>query len=757
MSCPVLRLAVFGAGLLVALPAHAFQPPDCDGLLSWGEGVAGAPSVAFNAVVALPPAFDDAATTAAFGVPFSHWTHAEGRALDGALDACRRAAGRDRATADLFAGLRRAITQPVRLLRDADTARDNVAKAFAAIDQAEASPGLADGLNALATTSLDALGGFRSNSTQLRTIARMLPQLPTVEGDAVRAAAAERAAALAGGIVETHLAAIAAAPQSLDGILLVRREALAATLALRDGAAPVEAAASAREQAIAAALAALAPQPIRLPPCEEALVWAATIDPRNARQTSAGSILTTLEEPTFEALFRKPFPGWDAADLTALGGLAQHCRDVGRAGLLAGDPRDMQAALDRIVDLHRRAQDQPARFVALTATRDAALALRGEIEATPASLDGLAALQALEARLRTTALERDDQTALHGAIAERRALAVQVGLAERQAAIEALPATLDGMAAVIHEVNAATMFGPLARYLGQPERQSLVALARARLESMAPLALPEFEALVGDLPDDAEGEHQLQRIALDFIPPEGSAWDGWRRAVVAKRNTIIEARLPELEAILASLPASPEGFADALTVKLGSEVLAAEGYIAAATQAERAAVRATAIRQAIYDERCGPPVRAAGIAARDLERPTLMGRQVVPFARLVCGLADAGDGQVRHRGPGFFGSEHELETTVMGGYAAKLVLAEADVPTGGRALVGKRVEDLGGARDVSLAEWQAWSEMLSGSGGPERCDFAAQRLARTHLEGVPGELVECLIAHPDARLPASAS
>ncbi|MFN3616109.1 MAG: hypothetical protein ACK4WC_16335, partial [Rubrimonas sp.] len=174
--------------------------PACDTLREWAA-TAG-PDVAWNDVVVLPAPFAAGPMTAAFGAPFEAWAQADARALDGALSQCSRDSGRarDNARKAEFDAARRALNAPARLLRDADTARETVARSLAALEAAAPETRLAADLAAMAAASTAEARGLRVGARDLAQIGRSMAALPAAEIDVLRGRLAALAAAMGGGV-----------------------------------------------------------------------------------------------------------------------------------------------------------------------------------------------------------------------------------------------------------------------------------------------------------------------------------------------------------------------------------------------------------------------------------------------------------------------------------------------------------------------------------------------------------------------------
>ena len=729
-------LGIAGLFALTANVATAFAIPDCDTLASWLT-TAGDP-VPFNAAGPLPPAYGADATVTVFGTTVLDWSATDVRALDSALSGCRSEANRarDAARTATFADGRRALSGVAIRLRDRTAALDAVAKALAAIDAAAASAALRVSLANLAAAPDGAFARAQSPAAEPRPVARFGDKLTTAEGIALRAALAERAGAVSQRLVDAAVAALFTAPESLDGILALRQSAIDAEVRMGDAAPAVIAAAAAREAEIAAALAEADPAPVTLPGCAALVEWGASLRPQQTRRTRAGTVLSGLEAPELAELFGKPFETWDAADIGAMGKLAAQCRDAGRAGLLGGEPQAMMRAGQNVVILHAQATNQPPIFAALAASRAAADEIVAAAELSAVGLVGLDALAAL--RQRATSLEEPDAARAMGAIETRRTALSAAEIARIEGELSAVATSLDGFFTAF-ELGAVAPWSPLGRHLTDTERAALRTATIAAAERVAPSALEELKSDLAALPETRAGLAEARAMAaslagdLPVLAPLRTAAEDRARAI---ETAIIIAELPDFVAELAALPQTVQSLAYSLGVGVAADA-DAQTIPANAAYAQAAADRASALRDALARERCAPAL--AGLSASDAARPTLVGTRIVPLGRVLCALH--ADRPPRYSGPGLFGSQHTVEATVMGGYAVKLILTEGETPLGGKALIGRRIEDADGVRDVSVAEWQVWTEAMPGGAGA--CAFS---------RGMD-DLAQCLIANPEAPIP----
>lgn len=760
---PILALATSLAIMLPCSGAYAFTPPDCAALNAWGR-TAG-PAASWNGALALPAPYSAETTQRVFGQTFGDWSSADIKTLDDALAVCRRDAttAKDTAAAASFAEIRKSVNAMGRTLRDAQSGRDSIAKSLAIIDAASATPQLLAGLSALATTSDTELKGFRTNLSEVSKIARSMAQLPAAEIDQVRAELKARSDKMGGSMADDRLAAVAATPESLDGRLAVRQLGFDARRDMGDAGTAVIEAAQARDAAIAAKLASAEPRPIELPNCKTLFDWAVTMDPNTSRAAKAGRIVVALEAPELATLFGKPFNAWDPADLTALGALAQQCRAAGRAGLLEGDARALDRAAARVVELHARAANQPPLFAALAASQTRADELIAATQAAPDGVDGLTALRRIGTS--TTTLETPDAERVAKATAARRSTIIEATLGSVITRIQATPATFDGLSAA-SEAYFETVNGPLNAFLTDAERQQVRSTAQSHIEANASAALPGFKTKLASIPVTSAGLDELKNLEQRTITSDRPVWAPYKTALSERRDAIvgalIDAQMPAFERELAALPETRAGLTQALMLKIGHEQQARSESPAHLKLAERATIRAEKLRSTLADARCAPTLKAAKLSTKDGAQPVLIGTEVQPLARLVCALGEEAEDPPRYTSPGLFGSDHRLDFVGPLEVLLKLTLHEAEVRPKVKALVGKRLEDPNGARDMSVAEWQAFATEGTVLGSRPGCDRMAQHLGETgsrdgrvdssDWQGV----LECLIRFPEMPLPSAA-
>lgn len=177
-----------------------------------------------------------------------------------------------------------------------------------------------------------------------------------------------------------------------------------------------------------------------------------------------------------------------------------------------------------------------------------------------------------------------------------------------------------------------------------------------------------------------------------------------------------------------------------------------------ATFADRAAARAGALRGTLSAARCAPVLDAADVSAKAAAAPVLAGESVTTLGRLVCALAG---GAPHYDGPGLFGGDHTLGFTGSGGFLMKITLHEAEVKPGVRALIGKRIDDPNGGKDISAAEWVGFVGRTTDIGGADSCAARAGRVSVERLaagaqnDAAMQALTNCLLDRPEAALPVS--
>lgn len=759
-SNPIVAAATSLAIMLPAAGAHAFTAPDCAALNTW-SATAG-PSASWNGALALPAPYSAETTQRVFGKPFGEWSSANVKTLDDALAACRGDATRakDTATAASFAEIRKGLNTMGRTLRDAQSSRDAIAKSLATLDAAPATPQLLAGLSALSATADTELKGFRTNHGEVAKIARSMALLPAAESDQIRAELKARSDRMGGGMTDDRLAAVATTPESIEGRLAVRQLAFDARREMGDAGAAVVDAALARDADIGTRLAAAQPRPIDLPNCKTLFDWAVAMDPNISRGAKAGRIVVALETPELATLFGKPFDGWDAADLTALGALAQQCRAAGRAGLLEGDARALDRAAARVVELHARAANQPPLFAALAASRTRADELIAATQATPDGVEGLTALRRIGTS--TAALETPDAERVAQATAARRSTIMEATLGGVIARIQATPATFDGLSAA-SEAYFETINGPLNAFLTDSERQQVRSTAQSHIETNAPAALPGFKTKLASIPLTSAGLDELKNLEQRTITSDRPVWAPYKAALSERRDAIvgalIDAQMPAFERELAALPETRAGLTQALMLKIGHEQQARSESPAHLKLAERAAARAEKLRSTLAEARCAPTLKAAKLSSKEGAQPVLIGTDTQPLSRLLCALGEDAADPPRYTAPGLFGSDHRLDFIGPLEVLLKLTLHEAEVRPKLKALVGKRLEDPNGARDMSVAEWQAFTTEGTVLGTRPGCDLMAKNLGEagkrdgrvdpSDWQGV----LECLIRFPEMPLP----
>ncbi|MFN3615587.1 MAG: hypothetical protein ACK4WC_13650, partial [Rubrimonas sp.] len=419
-----------------------------------------------------------------------------------------------------------------------------------------------------------------------------------------------------------------------------------------------------------------------------------------------------------------------------------------RAGLLGEDARGAERLVQALVEVHARAANQPPIFAALAQSAARADALSAEIAAAPGGLAGRGAVAS--ARAATAQLEPEDAARVEAAAASR----VQALLNAVRAAFAALPESVEGLQEV-GRMAAEALGGPMAFQLSPDERVALRDVAVARAEAIAPAALEGFREMLLEAPEGPDGLEALKWVEGEFVFGDGPVWEPYRQAVAARRDVIVaamvQAELPALDAELAALPESREGLAQAVGMKLALDRITGAESAAYQPMADRAAARAQALRASLAQSRCAAPLAAARLSASQAAQPVMVGPETVTLADVLCALAAASAEPPRYEAPGFFGSEHRLDFVGPEGFLIRIVLQEAEVRPGVKALVGKRIEDPAQRRDISASEWTQFIGTVTDlADGP-----ACERLS-AGFDGAAWAwdgLLDCLVAFPNTPLP----
>jgi len=740
--------------VLVATPAAAFEAPDCAALDRWGAGFAGGATTPLNAVEQLPAPFAADATQAVFGQRFLEWTTKDGGLLDRELKACERAAAKakDVEAAQRFASYRDAAAPALKTLKTVVGARAEMEKALAGLEAGDKPAHMLPELRRLAKASLDEAAKTSTMFRDVGKAARALQALPQAEIGAAQARLAGIADAMSASMNAAAIAAIDAAPATAAGILAVRAAALAAQRDMGEPAAkPIVAWAANKEASIRAALLAGGGASALPPECPPFLDWASRPDFRDTRRARAGSIYVALEAPEVETLFGRAAAQWSAADFELLAALSAHCVDAVEAGTIPGDARALARAARNAGDLARRGPEQAERLRAVAESRDVA---DNQVAAAAAATDdvpGLDQIAGLLASARSAKLEPEDEARVVEAAEARRQAIVRAALERSEAEIRNAPATLAGLDAARAALGA-VMSGPLGRHLTRPEAESFLGDARRRLAAIAVESLPEFKAAVAATSEDQEGLVALKGLEARYVPSDAAGpWAGYRQAVLERRDAIVaafvEAELPKLATFLDGLPRSPEGLGRALVVKIDAERRAREEAAAYARFAELATARAVALRDALALERCA---ETTGMSDKEAAQPAFVGGDIAPLGRFVCAIGRGTGGKPSYEGAGLFGSEHRIGYVGAGGHETRLVLKEAEIRPGVKALIGFRMEDPTGGQELDADGWRALSARLAGG---DACAPAAARVAAdsAHVDPArPLALAACLVEHPMA-------
>ncbi len=473
------RLPLAGAALLLVLAAPAraeLRQPACEALAAWAEGhergAAWAPNALglgarnrFAAVFAAPSTAD------AFGKPVLDWTPDESRALAPHFQSCAEALRRARqsAAATALGQLRNQVLRDIpAYLGNLAEARAAIPAALAELAEAPASVALLRLHQALAAIGREPGAGERASRAAngvpgparntARALLNALRDLPEAEIPPALAAVAPRLDPLRAALADALIAEAEAVPATAAGRQqLDRRMAQAMPEHAPDlgpaETARVEAAVAARRGAIAAALRADLLHQIASVPDDP--MGAQMIAMLRQRAQGLGEALGAEERRAVEAAA--------GARLAAIGSTI-----TGRLlGLVAGAPASAEglAGLQRLEAQSPAPQilaligpDGLARIRAEAAARRAALApevvtaLLARASAVPVAFEGFDTLDRLAPPPLRAALPETEGARLAAGLAARRAAIAEALLPGFRTGLARLPATDEGLAAIEDQV-----------------------------------------------------------------------------------------------------------------------------------------------------------------------------------------------------------------------------------------------------------------------------------------------------------------
>ncbi|MGD9537288.1 MAG: hypothetical protein AB7P52_05960 [Alphaproteobacteria bacterium] len=675
LACLPLMLLALG---LVARPATAaIATPDCATFGAWAAAIDAEDTYNVAPKLTLPRALEDARLLPVFGVSALDWTKEDVGAAGTLIKTCgaeaKKAGDATQMQAMKSAGwlLGKALPKAQGTIGKASADAEAQKAALVALPDSAA---LAKGIGALlaldpAAPDAKALGSPpREIGSPLARLAKDLVALPDATRETLFAALAERRDAILNGLAAAVTGAIDTAPADADGVLAIMaaRQGLAGAgpSAQLDAAMP---ASEGRMAAIRDSLRAAAPPQWVPPACTDLYRWSGAEGATEMRPLGVPSIRAAFFDEAILPVFGLPIADWSDADLARFATLRGQCQTEWAALLPAGTRLDKVgddapellrlaktgAWIDRADDPIVQARTTAATYRTAMAALDNA---RQQIAALPDSTDSLGQLAGLEALPDLNQAGTAERDAYKQAVAAKRAAILAKALADAEA----------GLATI--EVSALGDFRELYIYANTTLPRLPDAAAQERLWQR--VETRTLDAVIKLEP--------AFRDALDAMP---ETLDGLRQAWYATDT---------LTGVTGAQNAPP--FA-------GFQILAAN--------------RAHAIAEAVRARNCAAQLDELDIDEDDAERPLWDGKQGIPFGRFVCNLTSGGSQVVDFDG----GSSPEIEVMIPMGGLTKLHLHEGEVTPGQDMLVGYRVEDANGKRDVTVQDWVIFIAFWVGDGG----------------------------------------
>jgi hypothetical protein len=666
------------APLLGARAANAaITTPDCAALGAWAATIDAEDTYNVAPQLALPKALADERLLPVFGVSALDWTRDDVGAAGQAIKACGAAAKKAGDAAQMqalkSAGwlLGKALPQTQGAIAKAAADAD---KQKAALDALPDSAELAKAIGALVTLDsvapdAKALGSPpREIGTPLARLVKDLAWLPDDKRRALFAALEQRRGPILDGLAAALDAAMDARPEDADGVLAIMaaRQALAAA----GPSGRLDAALPLTEQRMAEIREGLrtAQPPRWVPPaCADVYRWSGAEGAAEMRPLGVPSIRAAFFDQAVMPVFGLSMADWSDVDLARFATLRAQCEAEWATLLPAGTRLD--AVGDDAPELLRlartgawidRADDQIAQARMAVATHRTALAAldaaRQQIAALPDSVDSLPALVSLE---NLPALQ-------------------QAGAAERDAYMQVVAAK---RAAILAKA---------------------VAEAEAGLAAIEVATLGDFKAL-----------YVYANTNLPLLPDAAAQERFWQQ--VEARAAEAAGRLqPEFQAALDAMPETLDGLAqawhatDALTGLTG-----ARDAPPFADFQGLAVSRARSIADGLRARNCADLLDALDVDEDDAERPLWDGKAGIALGRFVCNLAGGGSEIAEFDG----GGSPEIAFMMPMSGLTRIFLHEGEVAPGEDMLVGYRVEDANGDRDVAVQEWAVFAALWVGEGG----------------------------------------
>jgi hypothetical protein len=697
-----ISLLVVAAVLLpagAALGAAQIKAPACDALTAWAGKVNMQDTFAVAPQLTLPKAFQDSELVPVFGAAALTWTQEDQQTANQALVACYQEAGkrRDQAAAGALANANRALQGLLPRVNAAIQKSRTDSETFKKqIDGLPDTPELGRALETLIKGNPAAPDGnqFRALPREVAEpswrLAQSVLTLPNGERETLYKALGERGNSIQAGLINKAESAIAAAPDDAGGVLALM-EARQRVAALTDPAARARLAKSADEKAQKAreTLRQAKPATWVPPACLDLYRWSGAPGGTAGVALAGRTVTSAFVDERAVPVFGVSVADWSDQDLARFKTLRGLCQAAAQP---AATPADADPERNELIQVANRGRwiegaDQPVNDArtTLAAYRKAQQDLAGvlaKVQALPDTAASLPALSQLANDPVQAAVSQEDRVKFVNAINEKHAA---IGA-------HATDAALKGLADV--KVAALGDFPKLVAYAGQ---------AAATIPD--PRGQQAFGAAVNRSLGEAAGR-----------------------------------LLPEFQAKLAALPATPDGAAqaEAAVAKLTglpdvSRVPAFRPYH------EAAEARVSAIFKTLRDQACADLLSSLSVGG-DAKQEVWDGDNGMSLGDFICGLAEHGVTVNSYAGAGMFSSTSTLKVTPLREAIETVSMRKAEVKAGKSMLVGFQIKDANGQSrglaeylgksspdgTLSIQEWEMFATAAKGYNPLE--DEACKRL-----------------------------
>jgi hypothetical protein len=716
--------------------AAPLRHPACEAVEPWTANFDPQDQQEIAPKIAVPTIFNDETTAALFGKPALQWSRDEIKEARRVINECARAARKrkDRATARRLGTVQGHISRLTGAINHITRARDTVETNLGVLEQQPDSPELYTGLAAVQAV----LGGENPQSVtrglprqvarEVRQIIHALSYLPYTDAEALKTRLVSRLHSLLDGALAAARQAVAAAADSPEGLLAVRRTRFAfrrdyASSAPPEAMAAFAAAAEAREEAILATLVGESGNSqtrMMVPPtCLELYRWGAAASAQDFVQLPAGGYQRVFDDQNVLPVFHRSIARWTDEDFASYREVSSLCEEQfrwltkkARAGHLAPQDSELLAA---------------------------ARAGRG------------AAGREREVR-RAAQIMRTQQEA-------------QQALAEARARLAQVAASAEGIA----ELNRLAL-SPFLSLLSYQERQAFLSEVAARRAQVNAALNAKREAAARAAANQALDE--LRDLTVERLADLGALWHAYRtaeqrlqrehgRSAAARLRHAFEARfvaesrtlLPAFQEALDSLPASAEGLERSHTAV--PDLTGVEAPIAALQPYYEAAhTRSTAIAETLRLAACEQTWERLEVSQAEATQRLWGAGKPTTLGRFLCAMVENGNQVHEYRGGPLQTGDHTLKITVKPNRYLTVKLHTGEVQPGQEMLLGFSIADANQERQLSVAEWEAYVATLTGTGGGARQKPGDPRAACTRLAHVPESqlsvqdkmtLMECLM------------